>query len=83
MSLNAISQKNTEFWKKIFHGVISDVIFQLSLRYSFYSSKIDLPYPTLPLLPGPLLPGVVVPDKGPIYGLNRIKLCFELTVFCI
>ena len=29
--------------------------------------------PSLPLLPGPLWPGVVAPDKGPIYGLNRIK----------
>ena len=29
--------------KKIFRGVISDVILQLSPRYSFYSSKIDLP----------------------------------------
>ena len=44
MSLNAISQKYTKFWKKIFRGVISDVILQLSPHYSFYSSKIDLPY---------------------------------------
>ena len=29
--------------------------------------------PLLPLLPGPLWPGVVAPDKGPIYGLNRIN----------
>ena len=29
--------------------------------------------PSLPLLPGPLRPGVVAPDKGPIYGLNRIN----------
>ena len=29
--------------------------------------------PSLPLLPGPLWPGVVSPDKGPIYGLNRIN----------
>ena len=29
--------------------------------------------PSLPLLPGPLWPGVVAPDKGPIYGLNRIN----------
>ena len=32
--------------------------------------------PLLPLPPGPLWPGVVAPDKGPIYGLNRTKLCF-------
>ena len=32
--------------------------------------------PLLPLLPDPLGPGVVAPDKGPIYGLNRTKLCF-------
>ena len=32
--------------------------------------------PSLPLLPGPLWHGVVAPDKGPIYGLNRIKPCF-------
>ena len=32
--------------------------------------------PLLPLLPGPLWPGVVAPGKGPIYGLNRTKLCF-------
>ena len=25
----------------------------------------------MPLLPGPLWPGVVVPAKGPTYGLNR------------
>ena len=38
----------------------------------------------LPSLPGPLLPGVVVPEKGPIYGLNRTKPWFlELTIFCI
>ena len=36
----------------------------------------------LPLLPGPLWPGVVVPDKGPIYGLNRTKPWFlDFTVF--
>ena len=35
------------------------------------------------LLPGPLWPGVVAPDKGPIYGLNRIKPWFEFTVFGI
>ena len=29
--------------------------------------------PSLPLLPCPLWPGVVAPDKGPIYGLNRIN----------
>ena len=33
--------------------------------------------------PGPILPGVVATDKGPIYGLNRIKLWFEFTVFGI
>ena len=27
MSLNAISQKNTKFWKKKFRGVISDAYF--------------------------------------------------------
>ena len=30
--------------------------------------------PSLSSLPGPLWPGVVAPNKGPIYGLNRIKL---------
>ena len=39
--------------------------------------------PSLPLLPGPLWPGVVAPNKHPIYGLNRTKLWFEFTVFCI
>ena len=39
--------------------------------------------PSLPLLPGPLWPGEVASDKGPIYGLNRTKPWFELTVFCI
>ena len=29
--------------------------------------------PSFQLLPGPLWPGVVAPDKGPIYGLNRIN----------
>ena len=40
---------------------------------------------SLPSLPGPLWPGVVVPDKSPIYGLNRTKPWFlEFTgVFCI
>ena len=37
------AKKKTKFWKKIFRGVISDVILQLSPRYSFYRSKIDLP----------------------------------------
>ena len=40
--------------------------------------------PSLPSLSGPLWPGVVVPDKGPIYGLNRTKSCFfHYTDFCI
>ena len=39
--------------------------------------------PLLPSFPGPLWPGVVAPDKGPIYGLNRTKIWFEFTVFCI
>ena len=30
---------------------------------------------SLPSLSGPLWPGVVAPDKGPIYGSNRTKLC--------
>ena len=39
---------------------------------------------SLPSLPGPLWPGVVAPDKGPIYGLNRTKLCFFHYIdFCI
>ena len=29
--------------------------------------------PIFPSLPGPLWTRVVAPDKGPIYGLNRIK----------
>ena len=37
--------------------------------------------PSLPLLPGSLWSGVVVPDKGPIYGLNRTKWWLEYTVF--
>ena len=37
--------------------------------------------PLLPSLPGPFWPGVVVPDKGPIYGLNRIKPWLEFTGF--
>ena len=39
--------------------------------------------PSLLLLPSPLWPGVVAPDKSPIYGLNRNKPWFELTVFGI
>ena len=35
--------KKYKILEKIFCGVISDVILQLSPRYSFYSSKIDLP----------------------------------------
>ena len=40
---------------------------------------------SLPLLPDPLQPGVVAPDKGPIYGLNRMCLeLFELElIICI
>ena len=30
---------------------------------------------SLPSLPGPIWPGVVALEKGPIYGLNRIKQC--------
>ena len=38
--------------------------------------------PFLPSLPGPLWPGVVVPDKVPIYGLNRTKQwLFDFTDF--
>ena len=37
--------------------------------------------PLLLSLPGPLWPGVVAPNKGPIYGLNRTKPCFEFTFF--
>ena len=36
---------------------------------------------SLQSLPGPLWPEVVVPDKGPIYELNRTKPWFEFTVF--
>ena len=39
--------------------------------------------PSLASLPGPLRPEVVVPVKGPIYELNRIKLRFKFTVFGI
>ena len=40
--------------------------------------------PSLSSLPGPLWPGMVAPDKGPIYGLNRIIPWFlEFTVLCI
>ena len=39
--------------------------------------------PSMPFLPGTLWPGVVVPTKGPIHGLNRIKPWFEFTVFSI
>ena len=31
--------------------------------------------PSFPSLPGRLWPWVVAPDKGPIYGSNRTKLC--------
>ena len=34
--------------------------------------------PSLPSLPGPLWPAVVAPDKGPIYGLNRINSILTL-----
>ena len=37
--------------------------------------------PSLLSLPGPLWPRVVAPDKGSIYGLNRTKPWFVLTVF--
>ena len=38
--------------------------------------------PLLQLLPGPLCPGVVVPDKGPIYGLNRLnRASFTILIF--
>ena len=37
--------------------------------------------PSLPSLPGPLWPGVVAPDKGPIYGLNRINSWFRVYWF--
>ena len=36
---------------------------------------------SLLLLLGPFWLRVVAPDKGPIYGLNRTKPWFELTVF--
>ena len=36
---------------------------------------------SLPSLPGPLCPGVVAPDKGPIYGLNRTKLCYSFLFY--
>ena len=39
--------------------------------------------PSLPSLPGRLWLGVVVPDKGPKYGLNRTKPWFEFTIFGI
>ena len=39
--------------------------------------------PSLPSLLGPLWLEVVVPDKGPIYGLNRTKPWFGVTVFDI
>ena len=40
--------------------------------------------PLLLLFPDPLWPRVVTPDKGLIYGLNRIKPWFlEFTVFSI
>ena len=39
--------------------------------------------PLLASLPGPLYPKVVVPDEGPIYGLNRIKLCIYNQPICL
>ena len=40
--------------------------------------------PSLPSLTGPLWPAVVVPDKGPIYGFNRIKpWLLDFNIFCI
>ena len=36
--------------------------------------------PLLLLLPGPLWPRVVAPDKGPIYGFNKIKRWLAFTV---
>ena len=39
--------------------------------------------PLLPTLQGPLWPRVVAPDKGPIFGLNRTKPCFEFTIYGI
>ena len=38
--------------------------------------------PSLPSLPGPIGPGVVAPDKGPIYGLNRLnRASFTILIF--
>ena len=37
----------------------------------------------LPSLLGPLWPGMVAPDKGPIYGLNRTKLCTYAKQNCL
>ena len=39
--------------------------------------------PSLQSLPCPFWPGVAAPDKGPINWLNRTKLCFHYTDFCI
>ena len=38
---------------------------------------------SLPSLPGPLRPRVVAPDKGPIYGSNRIKLRTYAKLNCL
>ena len=50
---------------------------------NFVNRASDLTYTTsgLPSLLGPLSPVVVVPDKGPIYGLNRTKRWLEFTGF--
>ena len=37
----------------------------------------------LPSIPGPLWPGVGAPDKGPLYGLNRTKLCTYAKLNCL
>ena len=39
--------------------------------------------PSLPSLLGPLWPRVVAPDKGPINGLNRTRLCTYAKLNCL
>ena len=39
--------------------------------------------PSLLSLPSSLWPGVVVPDKGPIYGLNKTKQLTYAKLNCL
>ena len=49
---------------------INNLMVRFQQCWSFGECGVSLHWQSLP---GPLWPGVVPPDKGPIYGLNRIN----------